>query len=376
MKSLLLSGFLLLCCQTVFATQQVDLIMQNMTDEQKAAQLILVYYTTPEFILEHEFGGVLIMQNMLRDADKLKFDLKRVQALSKTGVFVSIDQEGGRVNRMKLLPGWRKTPSAKTLSTWPNKKIEDHAARMASALHDLGINLNLAPVLDPGVDYMGDEAFMARKQRSFGTGIEQIVPKAGAYISGFQSYGIGSVSKHFPGYDVQTNSDHEVAISQASLQQVKKNILPFQSLATDVLGVMISSVQYEKFADAPAVMSRKLVNLARQSHPYAILMTDDLWGTALRSWIQKKGKTTNNAQVLGLTRSALDAGNDMLMMTYPQKAVLMKEAISQWMKQDDNFRKRVNAAVYHVLSNKEKIGLLPDKNDLVQTSDIKNQKNR
>ena len=85
----------------------------------------------------------------------------------------------------------------------------------------------------------------------------------------------------------------------------------------------------------------------------------------MRSWIQKKGKITKNEQVLGLTRRALDAGNDMLIITYPEKAVLMKKAISHWMKLDDNFRSRVDAAVYHVLKNKEKMGLIHHKVNMV-----------
>ena len=370
-SSLLLLLFL---SQSVFASPRISMIMDGMTDEQKAAQLILVYYTTPEFVADNEFGGVLIMQNMLKDPDKLKSGLKRMQTLSKTGVLVGIDQEGGRVNRMKLLPSWEKVPSAREMSQWSDDRIQEHAAMMAGTLSGLGINLNLAPVLDPSLDHGGEKAFMAKNQRSFGNGNDQIVPKAEAYITGFQSEGIASVSKHFPGYDVQTNSDHEVAISQASLEQVSENIKPFQSLASKVAGVMISSVHYEKFADAPAVMSKKLVSLARQSHPEAILMTDDLWGEALRSWVGTKGNSTNNQQVLDLTRSALDAGNDMLMITYPEKAVLMKKAISRWMKEDDSFRSRVDTAVHCILANKEKMGLIAEKNTVAQTSIVENQK--
>jgi len=359
MKKLFLSLlFVFLCPSFVWASPQVDQIMADMSDEEKAAQLILVYYTNAEFIVDNEFGGVLIMQNMLKDPDKLKAGLQEMQSSSKRGVLVSIDQEGGRVNRMKLLPEWGKVPSAKEMSTWSDVRITEFAMEVAEPLNGLGINLNLAPVLDPGLDYLGEKTFMAKKQRSFGSDSNQISLKAGAYIKGFQQYNIASVSKHFPGYDVQTNSDHEVAISQASFENVRKNIQPFQKLASEVNGVMVSSIHYEKFSEAPAVMSKKMVGLARKTNPDAILMTDDLWGKALRSWVEEKGNTTNNQQVLALTRSALDAGNDMLMITFPEKAVLMKEAIVDWMKEDENFRKRVNDSVYRILQNKEKMGLI------------------
>ncbi len=358
MKHLFFPGLLFFLCQSVWATPQVDQIMDDMTDSEKAAQLILVYYTNPKFIVDNGFGGVLIMQNMLKDPEKLRSGLKEMQSSSKQGVLVSIDQEGGRVNRMKLLPGWGKVPSATEMSTWSNEEITQYAMKVAEPLHKLGINLNLAPVLDPSLDYLGEKTFMAKKQRSFGSDSDHVSNKARSYMEGFRLYEIASVSKHFPGYDVQTNSDHEVAISQAPFENVSKNIEPFQKLASNVTGVMISSVHYEQFSDAPAVMSKKVVGLARETHPDAILMTDDLWGKALRSWVKEKGNITNNEQVLALTRGALDAGNDMLMITYPEKAVLMKKAIVRWMKKDENFRKRVNESVYRILENKEKMGLI------------------
>ncbi len=361
MKHLLLSVILFCSSAAAAANQQVTQIIQQMSDEQKAAQLILVYYTTPEFVLKHEFGGVLIMQNMLKDASKLKAGLKKMQAKSKIDLLVSIDQEGGKVNRMKRLPNWKNTPSAQTMSNWSNKRITQHASKMAVDLKELGINLNLAPVLDPSLDHTGEKAFMHKNKRSFGTGIEQIVPKAGAYIKGFTSQGIGSISKHFPGYDVQTNSDHDVAVSKASLKSVYKNIQPFEQLANQATGVMISSIHYQQFSDAPAVMSKQMVSLARESHPNGILMTDDLWGEALRSWVKAKGNKSTNKQVLALTKGALEAGNDMLMITYPEKAVLMIKAISKWMKADENMRKRVNDSVFQILINKQNLGLLATK---------------
>ncbi len=369
---------LLFCQSSLWATSRIDQLMADMTDEQKAAQLILVYFTNSEFIYKNEFGGVLIMQNMLKDPDELKEDLARMQKWSKYGVLVSIDQEGGRVNRMKLLPDWKKVPSAKEMSTWPDDKITAHALNIAEVLHNIGINLNLAPVLDPGRDYLGEKTFMAKKQRSFGSSAEQVFNSANSYMIGFRIGEIASVSKHFPGYDVQTNSDHEIAISQAPFENVQKNMEPFKMLASKVTGVMISSVHYEKFSDAPAVMSKKIVGMAREIHPGAILMTDDLWGKALRSWVKDQGNISNDEQVLALTRSALDAGNDMLMITYPEKAVLMKKAIVRWMKEDESFRKRVEDSVYRILKIKQEMGLiwsiphysnhLPKKTKIIQKS--------
>ncbi len=357
-SGLLLPFFLLiLISRNTEASDSVRQVMDRMTDEQKAAQLILVYYTDPAFVSDNDFGGVLIMQNMLKHPGTLKAGLARMQERSHIGVLVSIDQEGGRVNRMKRLPGWEKTPSAAEMSRWPAERIRNHAKRMARVLHDMGINMNLAPVLDPATDHEKKPTFMALKKRSFGNPPDDVVEKAGAYVEGFQSQGIISISKHFPGYDVVQNSDHEIAISRAPSWAIQSHVIPFQRLARKVSGVMLSSIIYEKYTSNPAVFSSRFTNTARNLHPDGLLITDDLWGRALRLWTREKKE---DDQILTLTYRAIKTGNDLLMMTHPQKAVLMKAAIVNWMKEEPEFRSRVDDAVRRVLMLKSRMGLVKD----------------
>lgn len=347
-----------LCLFPGFAgADRIDSLMADMSDQEKAAQLLLVYHTTADFASKHQFGGVLVMSNMLAQPGQLRGELARLQR-QPIGVLVTIDQEGGRVNRMRKLPGWKKVPSAQTMSTWPEAKITDHAERLAKTLADLGVNMNLAPVLDPNRDYKGRLAFMGKSKRSFGGEPDVIAAKAGAYVRGFQRQGIVSVSKHFPGYDVQTNSDHEIAVSRAPLKVVKRNAQTFAGLANQVDGVMLSSIHFVAINGRPAVLSKKMLDWAREIHPRAILMTDDLWGTALRSWMRGKGSRGQDAEVLDLTRMALSAGNDMLMITHPQLAVKMKRQIGSWMKEDASMRRQVDQAAERVLRVKQRMGLL------------------
>ncbi len=336
---------------------QIDSLMASMSDQQKAAQLLLVYHTTADFALKHQFGGILIMRNMLTKPGQLRAEVARLQR-QPIRVLVTIDQEGGRVNRMSRLPGWKDVPSAQAISTWSEDKITDHAARMAKTLADLGINMNLAPVLDPSRDYKGRLAFMGKNKRSFGNEPDVISAKAGAYVRGFQQHGIASVSKHFPGYDVQTNSDHEIAVSHAPLKTVRRNAEIFAKLSSKIDGVMLSSIHFAAINGRPAVLSKKMLDWAREIHPRAILMTDDLWGTALRSWVRSKGSRGQQTEVLELARMALQSGNDMLMITHPQLAVKMKQQIGNWMRTDASMRWQVDQAVERILRVKQSMGLL------------------
>ncbi len=341
--------------------ETIDEYLRAMSDEQKAAQLIMVYFASPEFVVQHEFGAVLIMQNMIKDADKLSARLDKLQQQSRIGVLTAIDQEGGSVNRLKYLPGWKNTPSAATQSRWSNSKIRKHQKKVATKLHALGVNTNLAPVLDPATNHRGKPTFMGKRKRSLEGTAYDIASKAAVFIQAHQEKNVLTISKHFPGYDAENNSDHEIAISDASRNDLNNYIQPFWALAPIVDGVMMSSIHYQSMSDRPAVLSPEMVNWAREIHPEKIIITDDLWGLALRSWINPvsaKRKKYPDKDFLKLTRMALQAGNDMLMITYPKKAVLMKQAIADWMKQDENLRQQINQSVKIILLAKEKAGLL------------------
>jgi len=333
---------------------EVDDFVYRMSNAEKAAQMILVYYSDDALITEHQFGGVLIMQNMLRQPAEIVASLKRMQANSKIEVFVSIDQEGGKVNRMKRLPGWNKVPSAKAIRKWDIPKITALTEKIAEQLHDIGINMNLAPVLDPSIDYRGRNTFMEQSERSFGENGSAIIPSARAFIAGFSEHDVMTVNKHFPGYDVASNSDHDIAVSQAPFENILENTSSFTALAEASSGVMMSSILFADTDDKPAVLSEMMVGWARALYGEGLILTDDLWGVALRSWISPESSTKNypDDQFLKLVRMALLAGNDILMITYPEKAVLMKEAIAEWMLHDEQVAFRVNESVRRIVKTK------------------------
>lgn len=335
---------------------QVDELLYNMTNAEKAAQLIMVYFSGEEFVSEHQFGGVLVMQNMLKDQTKITNELAALQRNSKAGVFVAIDQEGGIVNRIKRLPGWSKTPSAKVMREWDAPKITELTNRIGNQLNEIGINMNLAPVLDPSLDYEGRNTFMEQSRRSFGATGAEIIPDGRAFIKGFSQNAVLTINKHFPGYDVASNSDHDIAVSQAPFSNILDNTSSFSALSKEANGVMMSSILFSDTDDKPAVLSEMMVGWARALYGDGIIITDDLWGVALRSWISPTSSIKNypDEEFLDLIKMALLAGNDMMMITYPQKAVLMKEAIAEWMLTDEVVAFRVNESARRILQAKLK----------------------
>jgi beta-N-acetylhexosaminidase len=339
----------------------IEKILADMNIREKAGQMILVYNSPYEFLDKHNIGGVLIMQNMLKNPDELKKKIHNAQMKMKIPLLVAIDQEGGTVNRMGYMPQWKHTPSAQVMTRWPKDSIVTYQKRVAKVLNSLGINLNLAPVLDPAKNYSGIQTYIDQKKRSYGTKLEEIESPATAFINAFSEYNIGCVVKHFPGYDVAVNSDYKIAISKADSLQISQCITPFQTLHKHHCGILMSSILYEDICEVPAVFCSKIVGLARKISSDGIIMTDDLWGVALRSFTYPGQKIQTleypDTAFIRIVEHAVKAGNDMLMITYPKKVPLILDTIEKLAKNDPAILEHVNAAVRRILALKNKLKL-------------------
>jgi beta-N-acetylhexosaminidase len=336
-------------------------VLSGLTLEQKVGQLFLVYHSPGEFMAKHGFGGSLVMESMVGDADGLQQSLRDAESLCAVPLLVAMDQEGGEINRLRPLPGFEKVASAEEMAHWPADSLQSYLQPIAEKLRDLGINTNLAPVLDPSVNVDYQKTLMESRQRSFGRDSRSIVPPALAFIEGFAHQNVLCIVKHFPGYVVQENSDLEVAESVANRAALLSYVHPFAACMAEAGGVMMSSILFSMVSEKPAVFDSQMVKLARCGFGDRLVMTDDLWGTALRSWVS--GTEVERADypeddLRQLTLLAFDAGNDMLMITYPAKAVLMKEILLEAVVADQGRQERLDESVYRILLLKSRLGLI------------------
>jgi beta-N-acetylhexosaminidase len=324
--------------------------------------MILVYHSPFEFLKEHHIGGVLIMANMLKKPEALAEQLKYLQERLPIGLLVTVDQEGGQVNRLSSMEKWEKVASAKKLSNMNSDSISRYTARVGLQLKDLHINTNLAPILDPSHNWKGEETFMYMKNRSFGRKAEEIVPPVKAFIKGFTSQGVLCIAKHFPGYDVATNSDHNIAVSQADSQAVAEYVQAFAQVMPEVAGVLMSSIHFQSFCEKPSVFSPRIMAWARSLGEDKLIITDDLWGTALRSYVSPHMKIHPvhypDKEFVKLIEMAFIAGNDMLMITFPQKVELIKATILRMVSKNRELEKRLDSSVKRILLAKQKLGLI------------------
>lgn len=323
----------------------------------------MVFLTSPQFVIENELGGVLITGKHLRSFDNYKERMDEIDSNLKIPLFTALDQEGGIVNRLaSFSDNWRHTPSALEMRRMDTTQIHSLAKKVGSVLKDIKINMNLAPVLDPSKDNRGSNSFMEESRRSWGNDTSNAY-KVRAFVNGMRDNGIICVSKHFPGYDSWTNSDLQIAISASPKEKIDQNISFFKTLANDIPVTMMSSVHFLRISSRPAVFDANIVKMARRGFPDMVMLTDDLWGTSLRTWASGKTqiaprKAYPDKDFKRLVIAIIDAGNDILMISYTSKAKDMLDIMMDLCEKSSKYKRRIEESAARILKLKYKMGLL------------------
>ena len=338
-------------------------LWDSMTLRQKAAQMIMVFLTTSQFVIENEIGGVLITGKHLSNAENYQKKLSEINDSLRIPLFVATDQEGGIVNRLRShSTQWNSLPSAREMRIMDTAKIHSLSNKIGRALKEIKINMNLAPVLDPSKDHRNTNSFMEESRRSWGYDTTNAY-KVRSFVKGMRESGIICVSKHFPGYDSWTNSDLQIAISASPLEKIQKNILFFKTLANDIPVTMMSSVRFLRISSRPAVFDKNIVKIAREKTPDMVVLTDDLWGTSLRAWASGKDhipprKSYPDKDFKRLITAIIDAGNDILMISYTSKAKDMLDIMMELSEKSSKYKRRIEESAARILKLKYKAGLL------------------
>ena len=338
-------------------------LWNSMSMRQKAGQMIMVFLTSPQFVIENELGGVLITGKHLRSFDNYKERMDEIDRNLKIPLFTALDQEGGIVNRLaSFSDNWRHTPSALEMRRMDTTQIRTLAKKIGRALKDIRINMNLAPVLDPSKDHRGTNSFMEESRRSWGNDTTNAY-KIRAFVHGMRDNGVICVSKHFPGYDAWTNSDLQIAISASPKEKIEQNISFFKTLSKDIPVTMMSSVHFLRISSRPAVFDANIVKMARKNFPDMVMLTDDLWGTSLRAWASGKTqipprKTYPDKDFKRLVTAIIDAGNDILMISYTSKAKDIINIMMELSDKSSKYKKRIEESAARILKLKYKMGLL------------------
>jgi beta-N-acetylhexosaminidase len=253
-------------------------------------------------------GAFILFGRNIESATQLRKLIDDLRDVSDVEPIITIDQEGGRVSRLRLIGS--EPPSAQQLRDKDDLNlIRRHGEITGRLLRFFGFNLDLCPVLDIAFD---DDAENSLRGRCYGKNVEQVVRNAGAFNVAMREQGIASCGKHFPGYSAATTDAHyQLPRIDRTREELDQNELAvFRQFVRDVDSTMICHAWYPCLEPhrTPATLSPRIVtDLLRDEFGFdGLVMTDDL----------DMGAILTGYRLDDTIRGAINAGNDIVMICH------------------------------------------------------------
>ena len=268
-------------------------------------------------VKEGKVGSILLYRRNIsasNTSSQLQKLIKDFQLAAPVSLFVSIDQEGGLVNRFDSLPGFPSMPSAFYLGNKNDiETTKYYSDNIAYTLSRLGINLNYAPVLDI---YNPNCPVIGKRNRSFAANSDDIVKQAEQVILSHNYFRVHTMVKHFPGHG-NSLSDSHFGVADVTTTWKKEELEPYRQLIQKGLidAVMTAHIVNGKLDESklPATLSKKMITgILRTSLGFTgPVFSDDMMMQAISSHYGLEESI----------RLALEAGVDVLMFSNNIKGV-------------------------------------------------------
>jgi len=296
--------------------------LKELTLDQKIAQLLLVRYpgaNAVDALKKYQFGGYVFFEKDFtgKIPEEVQGMMAELQDSVKVPILAAVDEEGGKVVRISSNPklATEKFKSSQELyKSGGFDAIKQDTINKSNLLHNLGINLNLAPVVDVSTnssDYM--------YERSFGQGTDLTSTYAKTVIESSKGLGVSYTMKHFPGYGNNKDTHTSGTTDTRTYDEILANDLPPFKAGIDAGGeaILVSHNTVNSIDSSnPASLSPSVHNVLRNELGFTgIIMTDDLAMGAVSG--------IDNVVV-----KALLAGNDIIMVTdYEEAFNSIKKAV-------------------------------------------------
>ncbi|WP_339242152.1 beta-N-acetylhexosaminidase [Paenibacillus sp. FSL R5-0517] len=342
--------------------EEVDPVQEqlsSLTLEEKIGQMILagVQGTTlddqaKQMIADQKVGGIIFYAN---NVTTLEGTAKFVQSIKETNqsnpvpIFMSVDQEGGKVSRMpenvESIPSNQKVGKTKDSAL-----AETMGELLARQVQLAGFNVDFAPVLDvnsnPKNPVIGD--------RSFGSSADLVLRMGIAEMKGLRNEGIIPVVKHFPGHgDTSVDSHLDLpVVNKTEKQLAELEWIPFQAAVKEqVEAVMVAHILFPKLdPDHPASLSDVIIgeHLRGKFKYNGVVITDDL----------SMGAIAKNFKLNEAALATVKAGSDILLVAHSyESAKTIFDTLVSAVKSGDISESRIDESVYRILALKQQYKL-------------------
>jgi beta-N-acetylhexosaminidase len=227
-------------------------------------------------------GGVILFGDNITSRHQIHALCRELQAEAKAlampPLLIAIDQEGGLVSRLNADLAFVTPPGPMALSAIGSPEAVQRAARITGEqLHELGIKVNFAPVVDVNNNHQNPVI----RTRSFGDSVDTVIKGALAMIAGLHDTGVAATVKHFPGHgDTHIDSHLGLPVIPHDRDRLRSvELAPFRAaIDAGVPGVMTSHIVFTAFDDLPATLSRTiLTDLLRGEMGFdGVIFTDSM----------------------------------------------------------------------------------------------------
>ena len=344
---------------------EVQTILDNMTLEDKIAQLFILYpetlvsgvnrvtaagEMTREAFDRRPVGGLIYMRQNLESKEQVQTMLSDFQeiSLSRTGLpaFLCVDEEGGKVTSVGGTEALA-IPRGEDMADIGARNHPEEAYQkgefIGGYLSELGFNVDFAPV----ADVLSNPENTVVKKRSFGADPKLVTAMTAAFAEGLQSKGILGSYKHFPGHGATAGDTHKgYSYTDKTLEELKAcELLPFiDGISRDIPMIMVGHISLPKVIgdDTPASLSSYIMtDLLREELGYkGIIITDAL---AMKAVIDEY--SSDEAAV-----RALEAGADILLL--PEDFELAFQGVLQAVNEGRLSRERLDQSLQRIIRQK------------------------
>jgi beta-N-acetylhexosaminidase len=303
-------------------------------------------------INNYSLGGVILFDRFYNDRNKtknisspkqLKALTSALKALSNKPILIAVDQEGGKVARLKPKYGFKKIPSAKTISQLPIVDAQQFYKQQALMLKQNGINCDFAPVVDVALN--PKNKVIVGLERSYSSNPKEVQKYAKIFIDALREQNIISVLKHFPGHGSSLADSHKGFVDITNTWQ-ELELEPYKALIKDGdVDMIMTAHVFNKKLDAqyPATLSYNVnTKLLRKKLGFGgVVVSDDLQMRAITKHYTLKQSLT----------LAINSGVDMVLFgnqlshNTPKEIV---EAIFEEVKNGNIPYKRIQDANKHI----------------------------
>jgi len=251
--------------------------------------------TIAKAIKAGKVGGVILFdrhlatknpENNIINPEQTRQLVADLKDLAQDDLLVAVDQEGGAVNRFRAERGFPVSDRAALLASHPDTNATRVAARQtAGMLAELGINFNLAPIVD--INNNPENPIIGHYGRSFGDDPQAVARHAAVWIEEHRRLGVATCLKHFPGHGSSRHDSH-LGFCDISDTWEKKELLPFQTLINHNLAdaVMCGHLFHHGLdAEFPATLSPAIIDglLRRELAFDGVAIADDMQMAAITS---------------------------------------------------------------------------------------------